>query len=448
MARAFYTLLWWIALPLLPLRLWWRGRREPGYRRFVGERFGFYSSARPHEKRTVLWIHAVSLGETRAVAPLIERIARERPDLSLVLTHMTATGREAGRALFGDRVAQAWLPYDIPFAVRAFLRRFAPCAGVLVETELWPNLTAECKREEIALFLVNARMSARSAAGYARIRALSRAMLDSLGGVAAQTAADAHRFTDLGARDVAVIGNLKFDLAIPESALALAREFRERIGAGRPVWVAGSTRDGEEALILDAMARADTRGLPDGTLTIVVPRHPQRFDVVGALLRSRAIPFARRSHDAPITEDTRVLLGDSVGEMLAYYAAADAAFVGGSLLPLGGQNLIEPIALGVPTLIGPHTFNFAEAATQAIEGGAALRVADAGALVAEVARLLRDPSKRDEMRAAANAFCAAHRGAADRLWSWLAPTLPPPSNPAAGDSLLPGPARSTYPPPT
>ena len=428
MARALYTLLWWIALPLLPLRLWWRGRKEPGYRRFIGERFGRYSSALSRPTSAVVWIHAVSLGETRAVAPLIERIARERPDLSLLLTHMTATGRDAGRALFGDRVVQVWLPYDIPFAVRAFMRRFAPSAGVLVETELWPNLAAECKREGIRLFLVNARMSARSAAGYARISPLSRPMLDSLAGVAAQTASDAQRFTDLGARDVAIAGNLKFDLAIPESARALGREFRERFGEARPVWVAGSTRDGEETLILDALARADASELPPkGTVTIIVPRHPQRFEAVAALLRSRSIPFVRRSENKPVIDDTRVVLGDSVGELLAYYAAADVAFVGGSMLPLGGQNLIEPIALGIPTLIGPHTFNFAEATMQAVEAGAAVRVADASALIAEVGGLLRDRAQRDAMRAAANAFCAAHRGAAERLWTWLAPRLPMPT---------------------
>ena len=429
MARAFYTLLWWIALPLLPLRLWWRGRKEPGYRRFIGERFGRYLNGSTAGPRDVLWIHAVSLGETRAVAPLVLRILRERPESALLLTHMTATGREAGRALFGARVMRAWLPYDIPFAVRGFLRHFAPRAGVLVETELWPNLVAQCKRESVRLFLVNARMSERSAAGYARIATLSRPMLDSFTGIAAQTDADAKRLSELGARDVIVAGNLKFDLAIPESTRALARELRARIGDRRPVWIAGSTREGEEALILEALAGDSANALPSGTLTIVVPRHPQRFDTVAELLRVRNVRFVRRSEGATIDADTTVMLGDSIGEMLAYYAAADVAFVGGSLLPLGGQNLIEPIALGVPTLIGPHTFNFAEASAQAIDAGAAVRVANASALIEEVARLLGDSAKRERMRLAANRFCAAHRGAADRLWAWLAPMLPPAKRP-------------------
>jgi len=425
MARTLYTLLWWIALPFLPLRLWWRGRREPGYRARIGERFGWYRRRSPHGGGDILWIHAVSLGETRAAAPLMERIARERPTATVLLTNMTATGRDAGRALYGDRAIQIWLPYDVPFAVRAFLERFAPRAGVLMETEMWPNLAAECRRRGIPLFLVNARLSARSAAGYARIASLSRPMLQSFAGVAAQTSADAQRLTDLGARDVATIGNLKFDFVIPEAARSLGREFRARAGEGRPVWVAGSTREGEESLILDALAGPAARALPANTLTIIVPRHPQRFEPVAQLLRSRRIAFARRSENARVSPDKRVLLGDTMGEMFAYYAAADVAFVGGSLLPLGGQNLIEPIALGVPTLVGPHMFNFAEASSQAIEAGAALRVADANELMAEIARLLSDPRAREQMRMAADTFCGNHRGAADRLWAWLAPRLPP-----------------------
>jgi 3-deoxy-D-manno-octulosonic-acid transferase len=424
MALKLYTSLWWIALPFLPLRLWWRGRREPGYRAHIGERFGRYRRDSRRHVGDVIWIHAVSLGETRAAAPLVERIARERSTATVLLTHMTATGREAGRVLYGDRVIQAWLPYDAPFAVRGFLDHFAPRAGVLIETEMWPNLAAECRRRGVPLFVVNARLSARSAAGYARIAFLSRPMLQSFAGVASQTSSDAQRLTDLGARDVAIVGNLKFDIAISDAARSLGRAFRARVDEGRPIWIAGSTREGEETLILDALAGTAGRALPANTLTIIVPRHPQRFETVAQLLRSRSIAFVRRSENARIPPDTRVMLGDSMGEMFAYYAAADVAFVGGSLLPLGGQNLIEPIALGVPTLVGPHTFNFAEASAQAIEAGAALRVADANELIAQVARLLRDPDARARMHTSADTFCAAHRGAADRLWTWLAPRLP------------------------
>ena len=416
--RALYSLAWYLALPLLPLRLWWRGRREPGYREHVGERFGRYRGAAAPSP--ILWVHAVSLGETRAAVPLVDRLKRAYPDATILLTHMTATGRAAGRALFGDSVVQAWLPYDLPFAVRAFLRHFRPRAGMLVETELWPNLVALSSAAGVPLYLVNARLSERSAAGYARIGRLARPMLSQLAGVAAQTAAHAARFAALGAPAPAVTGNLKFDLQIPDTALALGRELRLRFGVSRPVWVAGSTRDGEEALILDALAARD---LPAGTLTVIVPRHPQRFDAVASLLRERSIPFVRRSDNASVPADVRIVLGDSMGEMLGYFAAADVVFVGGSLLPLGGQNLIEPIALGRPVLVGPHMFNFAEATANALAAGAALRIDDAGALIDEVRALLADSSRRAAMGEAALAFHAAHRGAGERLWQWLAPQL-------------------------
>jgi 3-deoxy-D-manno-octulosonic-acid transferase len=304
--------------------------------------------------------------------------------------------------------------------VRAFLAHFRPRAGLVMETELWPNLVALAHEAKVPLYLVNARMSARSARGYARVPALSRPMLAALSGVAAQTEADATRLAELGAPTAVVTGNLKFDVGAPDAGEALGREFRLRFGATRPAWVAASTRDGEEAMILDALA---ANRLPPGTLTVIVPRHPQRFDAVAELLRQRGIPFVRRSSNAPVTADIDVVLGDSMGEMPGYFAAADVAFVGGSLLPLGGQNLIEPISMGQPTLVGPHMFNFAEAATGAIAAGAAIEVADARALVHEVAELLGDAHRRATMRGIALAFHAAHRGAADRLWAWLAPRI-------------------------
>ena len=423
LARWLYTLLWWLVLPLLPLRLYWRARREPGYGMHVGERFGRYANASRRDGRGALvWIHAVSAGETRAIAPLVLRLRGCDPPPSILLTHMTATGREAGRTLYGDAVVQAWLPYDIPFAVHRFLARFRPDAGLLVETELWPNLTAAAARAGVPLFLVNARLSERSARGYARIGPLSHPLLASLAGVAAQAEADAQRLRALGAREVTVTGNLKFDVPVPDALRERGDELRSAIGRDRPVLVVGSTRDGEEALVLDALARAGP-ALPARTLVVIVPRHPQRFDAVAALLRDRGVTYARRSSSLPVPPDARVLLGDSMGEMFAYYAAADVAFVGGSLLPLGGQNLIEPIATGTPTLVGPHTFNFAQASDAAVAAGAAQRVHDADELVSVAGRLLADANTRERMRENAEAFIAAHRGAADRLWKWLAPRI-------------------------
>jgi 3-deoxy-D-manno-octulosonic-acid transferase len=425
MARGLYTLGWWLLLPLVPLRLWWRGRREPGYRARIGERFGRYAPDAPVPRDDVVWLHAVSVGETRAAAPLIDRLLRERPGASIVLTCMTAAGRETGRALYGDRVAQVWLPYDLPFAVHAFLDRFVPRAGLLLETELWPNLVHECRARAVPLYLVNARMSERSARGYARIAALTRPMLAALTAVAAQTDADAGRLRALGARDVTVTGNLKFDVAVPDAMRVRGAALRRRIG-DRPVWLAASTREGEEALLLSALAASNLRA---DALLLLVPRHPQRFDEVHELAKSRGFATARRSDERDVPPDTRILLGDTMGEMLAYCAAADVAFVGGSLLPLGGQNLIEPIALGTPTLVGPHTFNFAEATERAIEAGAARRVADADALVREVAELLDDAQARERMRDASLAFIREHQGATERLWRWLASRLESPVGP-------------------
>jgi len=417
--RLVYTLLWWLLLPVLPLRLWWRGRREPGYRANVGERFGFYRCAA--HATGALWIHAVSLGETRAIAPLIERLQRDAPARPILLTHMTATGREAGRTLFGDRVMQAWLPYDVPFAVRRFLEHFRPRAGLLVETELWPNLTAAVARTDVPLLLINARLSERSAQGYRRVALLSRPLLRAIAGIAAQSEADAGRLRDLGAQHVVVTGNLKFDVAVTPAQRHQGAALRALFGADRPVLMLASTRDGEEALLLDALARTDA--LPAATLIVIVPRHPQRFDAVAALLDERRVPYARRSANAPIGASTRVVLGDSLGEMFAYYGACDVAFVAGSLLPLGGQNLIESIAVGVPTLIGPHMFNFAEASEAALAAGAALRIRDADEMFAVAARLLGDRGERERMRENAQTFIAAHRGAIDRLWAWLEPRL-------------------------
>jgi len=399
-----YTLLLFALIPAALFHLWWRARRQPGYLRHVGERFGRYAF---EIRQPVIWIHAVSVGETRAAEPLVMALAERHPDHRILLTHTTPTGRATGEQLFGDRVERAYLPYDLPFAVARFLDRFRPDIGVIVETELWFNLAHACSKRGVPLLLVNARLSERSARGYARLAHLTKEALRSLCGVGAQTESDAARLEALGAPVVEVTGNLKFDVAPAPAMAALALELRRMFGAGRPILLAASTREGEEPIVLDALARL---AIPH-TLLVIVPRHPQRFDEVAQLLDARGLGWQRRSRGEPVPAATQVVLGDTMGEMSAYYGACDVAFIGGSLLPLGGQNLIEACAVGTPVLVGPHTFNFAEAATLAEAAGAAIRVADASQLATEAARLLTDPSLRARMRAAATRFAAAHRGA-------------------------------------
>jgi 3-deoxy-D-manno-octulosonic-acid transferase len=406
MWRTGYRLLLWLAFPYLLARLWWRGRQEPRYRENPGERLGFY---RTQPRRPVIWLHAVSLGETRAAEPLLRALQRRHPDCDLLITQMTATGREAAQQLFGDSAQVAWLPYDYPSAVRRFLRHFRPRLGILMETEIWFHLVAECERFRVPLVLANARMSARSARGYAVVGPLVRSALESLSAVAAQTAADADRLRALGARAVQVTGNLKFDVEPAAGSDSLAAQFRQRFG-NRRVLLAASTREGEEELLLDALER-DPLG---DALLVIVPRHPQRFDAVAQLLAARGLKHARRSASGPLDADCRIVLGDSMGEMAAYYRACDVAFVGGSLLAYGGQNLIEACAAGVPVLVGPYTYNFAQAAESAIAAGAALRVDRAQEAVRQARLLLGDPDLRERMGGAGIAFCATHRGATER----------------------------------
>lgn len=417
MARALYGLAVTLLVPVALARLAWRARRQPGYLDRVSERLGFAPSA---GAGPVIWIHAVSVGETRAAAPLVARLERDYPKARLLLTHMTPTGRATGIELFGDRVDRAWLPWDAPFAVRRFLDRAKPDFGILLETEIWPNLLAECARRKVPVHLVNARLSARSARGYGRVAGLAREALGHLAGIAAQTPADAARLEALGARDVAVTGNIKFDLDVPADTADKAAAIRERFGAGRRICLAGSTREGEEALLVEAVEAA---GLDEDILVVVVPRHPQRFDEVATLLAARGGPLARRSRGEAVPARARYALGDSMGEMLAYCAAADVVIVGGSFLPFGGQNLIEPCAVGRPVLFGPHTFNFEAAAEAAIDRGAGLRARDAAHAVAIAKALLADGARRERMGADALAFARENRGALGRLEAWLAPRL-------------------------
>ena len=411
MNRLLYSLALYLLMPWALLHLWLRARRQPAYLEHVAERFGF--SEEP-AGTPLIWVHAVSVGETRAAEPVIEALRQRHPAHRILVTHTTPTGRQTGVELFGDGVSRCYIPYDFPFAVKRFLRRFRPQVGIVMETEIWPNLIEHCHRRSIPVYLVNARMSEKSARGYARFRSLAGAALRKLAGIGAQTERDAARLAELGAGAVKVTGNIKFDRTAPPEMLALGTRLRGLFG-GRKVFLAASTREGEEALILDALAGVDMAEL----LVVIVPRHPQRFDEVAALLRQRGHAFVRRSENRPVGADIRVVLGDSMGEMFAYYCASDVALVGGSLLPLGGQNLLEACAVGRPVIVGPHTFNFEEATEGAIEAGAALRVADAPALAEAVASLFRDSSRREAMGEAGRRFTQMHRGATERTMAML-----------------------------
>ncbi|MDN4057935.1 lipid IV(A) 3-deoxy-D-manno-octulosonic acid transferase [Massilia sp. YIM B02769] len=422
MNRSLYSLLWWLALPLVLGRLWWRGRKEPGYRRHVGERLGFYGPVLA--PRRTFMVHAVSVGETRAAEPLVEALLARWPDCRILLTHMTPTGRATGAALFGkhgERVVQSFLPYDTGLLVRRFLRHFRPQVCILMETEVWPNLIAGCAAEHVPVALVNARLSKRSLRRGQRFGGIMVDAARAITTVAAQTEDDANRIRSLGAPQVAVTGSIKFDVVPPEAALEKGAWLRARIGE-RLVFLCASTRDGEEALILDAWGRLASK--PANALLAIVPRHPQRFDEVAQLVAARGLSLQRRSRMDDGAVDADVLLGDSMGEMFAYYAACDCAFIGGSLLPLGGQNLIEACAVGKPVLVGEHTFNFLDATIEAVAAGGAVRVGDADALVAQAARLLADDAARAAMGAQAAAWAGRHRGATLRTVELLQRIIP------------------------
>jgi 3-deoxy-D-manno-octulosonic-acid transferase len=393
--RQLYTIALRLALPLILLRLWWRGRREPGYRQHVPERFGIYTGEKPDK---TLWVHAVSVGEARAAAPLVRGLKGLLPDHTLVMTCTTAAGRETLKQVYGESVLAAFFPYDYPESIQGFLERFRPRLGVLMETELWPNLLAQCARHRVPVALANARMSEKSARGYRRWRALMAPGIRSLAAVCAQSEADAGRLRALGAPHVEVTGNLKFDVALDPAQLAAGREWKRQLG--RPVLLLASTRDGEEKLLLEE-AKGDF-------LVVVVPRHPQRFDEVAALAQSR-----RTLTPLPAPSD-RVHLGDTMGEMAFYYAACDVAVIGGSFLPLGGQNLIEALAAGAPVVLGPSMFNFAEATRLALGARAAVQVGDAAGAISEAVALLSNSSRRAAMAEAGKNLCETHRGATQR----------------------------------
>jgi len=395
--RSLYTILLRLALPFLVLRLWWRGRREPGYRESIPERFGIYRSDRPER---LVWIHAVSVGEARAAEPLVRALTGALPGYNVLITCTTAAGRETIKQVFGESALTVFLPYDFPETAQAFLEYFRPRLAIVMETEVWPNLLAQCTANGVPVMLANARLSEKSAQGYRRWRALAEPAFASLAAVCAQSTADAERLRSVGARSVDVTGNLKFDVTPDRSQVAVGAAWRKSLG--RPVILLASTREGEESMLL-ASRPSDARAL-----MVVVPRHQRRFDEVAALADSR-----RSLQPVPASSD-RVHLGDSMGEMAFYYGAADVAVIGGSFAPLGGQNLIEALAAGVPVIVGPHMYNFAEATELALQAGAAIQVIDAAAAISAAEELLAEDGKRQRMGEAGMELCNAHRGATAR----------------------------------
>ncbi len=451
MTRRLYSLLIYCAVPFAFALVLWRGLRDRGYRQALGERFGWGRRL----DSPCIWLHAVSLGEMSAAAALVHALRAAHPDLPLVLTTATPTGRARAMGLFGDAADVRFLPYDTPGAVARFLRRIRPRSAIILETELWPNLFHACERRGVPLVLASARLSAKSVARYRRFGTLMRGIFCANVTIAAQTPVDAERFVAIGAAEaqVHVVGNIKFDVDVGAGVIERGRALRARWGSARPTWAAGSTHAGEEEAVLDAHAALLARR-PDALL-LLAPRHPARFDAVAQLLRRRGFSFTRRSvaqESGGAGPPSQVVLVDTVGELAALYAAADAAFVGGSLVPIGGHNLLEPAALGLPVLTGPSQANGRDIARLLFAQGAAVQVADAHELAEAVVRLFGDPEERGRIGAAGRQLVAANRGSVARLIALIEPSLqgpaptqdsaswqgpPPPQSPGAPQDSAP-----------
>ena len=425
-----YSLLMWALQPLLRRKLQRRGRNEAGYLHAIEERFGRYTQT--SDVGGYVWVHAVSLGETRAAAVLLHSLRAVQPGIRILLTHGTATGRAQGVSLLQEGDVQVWQPWDTPAAVECFLKQFKPCVGIILETELWPNWVAQCNKAHVPLVLVNARMSEKSMHQAQRLAWLSRPAYQGLSAVLSQTQGDAERLQTLGAKGDAVLGNLKFDAKPDAAQLALAKTWKQKLN--RPVVLFTSSREGEEVMWLDTLqALKDTpldhQNHIHAVHWLVVPRHPQRFEEVAALIEARGWKVSRRSQwtdgpDANQQDQTDTIwLGDSLGEMALYYGLSDAALLGGSFAPLGGQNLIESTACGCPVIMGPHTFNFAEAAQLAEEAGAALRVQDMVQAVTTALQMVGFSPDENAHVQACRDFSQAHRGAAQRTAQALLPYL-------------------------
>lgn len=410
--RFLYSFVFILAVPLILLRLLWRGSRASAYFKRWDERFGIKPA--PSASKPVLWLHAVSVGEVEAARPLVEALQAQYDSHQILITTMTPTGSARVTSLYGDKVLHCYLPYDLPFAVTRFLKSARPELGIIMETELWPNLIHHAHALDIPLVLANARLSARSAAGYQKIGKLTRVMLQQFSLIAAQSQDDRQRFIALGAdkESVHTVGNLKFEIALPASLSEEAEALRS-IWGNRPVFIAASTHEGEDEIILNA-SRKIRAAFPD-LLLILVPRHPERFDKVAALSQRSGFKILRRSENGMCSRDIQVLVVDTMGELPLFYGTADIAFVGGSLVPRGGHNLLEPAALGRAVIIGPHYFNFSEISRQFLEADAAIQVNGSEMLADRVTDLLRNPQKRADMGQAGQNLIKQSQGASKRL---------------------------------
>lgn len=419
LARWLYTLLFYLAVPALLLRLYQRARNNPGYKERIAERFGFY----PAQPAVVssLWIHAVSVGEFIAARPLIAKLRETFPDQVLVITTTTPTGSERVRSALKDeiaagRVVNVYLPYELPDAINRFLQRFQPIILVVMETELWPNLIHFCWRRRVPVVIANARMSEKSAQGYQKVSMLTRPMLRELALIAAQSEADGERFIEMGLppASLQVTGTIKFDLNVSAAEFEQAQRLRARWGQQRRIFIAASTHAGEDEQVLEAFRLIHCE-LPEALL-VLVPRHPERFDPVASLLEKQGWPYVRYSTQASVEADVAVVLGDVMGELLPMLGAADVAFIGGSLEPVGGHNMLEPLAMGTPTITGPHVFNFSMVAELLTEQGVLTTVTTPLGLGQAVLALFRDEKGRCRLAEDGRKVVNHHRGAVDRLF--------------------------------
>ena len=412
LARALFSALAWAAQPLLRRKLRRRAVVEPGYAEAMPERFGHYQPPTLGQdgRGQWVWIHAVSLGEARAAGILVNALREQLPEMRLLLTQSTATGRAEGQKLLRVGDVQVWLPWDTLSATSRFIEQFRPAVGVLMETEIWPNLIAACSNAGIPLALANARLNAKSEAGALKMKPISRPTYGALAAVWAQTEDDARRLRNVGAQVNAVLGNLKFD--VQPDAVQMARAAQWRAALPKPVLLFASSREGEEVLFIDALKALGDKA--EAVQWLIVPRHPQRFDEVAQLLSEKGFAVSRRSQwqELPPVSDGAIWLGDSLGEMTLYYGLSSAALMGGSFAPLGGQNLIEALACGCPVLVGPHTFNFSQASEEAVQAGAALRVANMSSALSEALALVADPEHLTAARQNGKQMMQRNRGAA------------------------------------